>query len=53
VGLLLPATRRENQLLGETRDRIWDDAQRTASQLGETVQRSASELKGALIAQTR
>lgn len=51
VGLLLPATRRENQLLGETRDRVWDDAQRTASRLGETVQRSASDLKGALLEQ--
>lgn len=51
VGLLLPATQRENQLLGQTRDRVMDEAQRTASRLGETVQRSASELRGALLEQ--
>lgn len=49
VGMLLPATQRENQLLGETRDRVLGDAQRTASRLGQTVQRSASELRGALM----
>lgn len=49
VGLLLPATRTENQLIGDSRDRLWQEAQRTASRLGETVQHSASELKGALL----
>jgi ElaB/YqjD/DUF883 family membrane-anchored ribosome-binding protein len=48
VGLLLPPTRRENQLLGATRDRLAQDARRTASELGRSVQRSASELRGAL-----
>lgn len=48
VGLLLPSTRRENALLGETRDRLVHDAQRAASRLNEGVQRTANELKGAL-----
>lgn len=48
VGLLLPSTRRENALVGETRDRLVHDAQRAASRLGESVQRTASELKGAI-----
>jgi len=51
VGLMLPPTQRENRLLGEARDKVWDDAQRTASRLGETVQRSAGELRGALLEQ--
>lgn len=51
VGLLLPSTERENALLGETRDRLLDDAQRAASRLGEGVQRTASDLKGAIQAQ--
>jgi len=49
VGMLLPHTRREDRLLGETRDRLIGDAQRTASRLGETVKSSASELRGALM----
>jgi ElaB/YqjD/DUF883 family membrane-anchored ribosome-binding protein len=48
VGLLLPSTRREDALLGERRDRLVHDAQRAASRLGESVQRTAGELKGAL-----
>jgi ElaB/YqjD/DUF883 family membrane-anchored ribosome-binding protein len=48
MGMLLPATSRENALLGETRDRLVDDAQRAASRLGSTVQRTGEELKGAL-----
>jgi ElaB/YqjD/DUF883 family membrane-anchored ribosome-binding protein len=48
MGLLLPSTRKENRLMGETRDRLARDARRTASELGRSVQRSASELRGAL-----
>jgi len=48
VGLLLPATRRERELLGDTRERWVGSARRTASELGRSVQRGASELKGAL-----
>jgi len=51
VGMLLPATRRENQLLGQTRDRLLHDAQATASRLGETAQHAAHELKSALLEQ--
>jgi len=49
VGMLLPSSQRENRLLGETRDRLISDAQRTASRFGETVKSSASELRGALL----
>lgn len=48
VGLLLPATRSENQLIGQTRDRLFDEAQRTASRFGETLQRAGGDLKEAL-----
>jgi hypothetical protein len=48
MGLLLPSTRGENRLMGETRDRFARDARRTASELGRSVQRGASELRGAL-----
>jgi len=53
VGMLLPSSQRENRLLGETRDRLVSDAQRTASRFGETVKNSASELRGALMEQHR
>jgi len=49
VGLLLPATSRENRLLGQTRDQLIDEAQRTASRFGETFQRAGGELKDALL----
>jgi ElaB/YqjD/DUF883 family membrane-anchored ribosome-binding protein len=48
VGLLLPATRRENRLMGETRDRLAENARRTISELGHSVERGAGELRGAL-----
>jgi ElaB/YqjD/DUF883 family membrane-anchored ribosome-binding protein len=48
VGMLLPATRRENRLLGETRDRLAREARRTASELGHTVQRGAHDMREAL-----
>jgi hypothetical protein len=40
VAMLLPPTRRENELLGQTRDRLVEGAQRSASELKSTVQRS-------------
>jgi len=49
VGLLLPATSHENRLLGQTRDQLLDEAQRTASRFGETFQRAGGELKDALL----
>lgn len=48
VGMLLPSTRRENQWLGETRDRWLHDAQRSASELKESVEHGAAELRGAI-----
>jgi ElaB/YqjD/DUF883 family membrane-anchored ribosome-binding protein len=38
VAMLLPSTRRENQLLGQTRDHLMQSAQRSAQQLKESVQ---------------
>ncbi|HEX6242125.1 MAG TPA: hypothetical protein VFZ61_14545, partial [Polyangiales bacterium] len=48
AGVLLPSTRRENALLGGTRDRLLDRAQRSASELKQSVQSGAGELRGAL-----
>jgi ElaB/YqjD/DUF883 family membrane-anchored ribosome-binding protein len=53
AGLLLPTTRRENRLMGETRDRLLGSARDTVSQLGRSVQQGASELRDAVAEQTR
>ncbi|HEX5659288.1 MAG TPA: hypothetical protein VFX59_18970 [Polyangiales bacterium] len=52
VGLALPETRRENQLLGETRDRLLgdargllDEARRTARDVGETAREAARDVQ--------
>jgi Protein of unknown function (DUF3618) len=39
VALLLPPTRRENELLGQTRDRLVEGAQRSAGELKSSVKR--------------
>lgn len=44
VGLALPQTQRENQLMGEARDTLVDRAQDVASETFEKVQRVASEV---------
>ena len=49
VGMLLPATRHENQLLGKTRDRLLHEAKTAASRLAETTQHAAHDLKSALL----
>lgn len=51
TGLLLPATRRENRLMGESRDHLLHAAQRSATQLKETAQHGVDELKGAIAPQ--
>jgi hypothetical protein len=53
AGLLLPTTRRENTLLGDTRDRLLSSARETVSELGRSVQRGAGELKEAVAEQVR
>lgn len=45
VAMLLPPTRRENQLLGRTRDRLIEGAQQKAEELKSSVQRSADEVR--------
>lgn len=42
AGLLLPGTRRENELMGETRDNLLDKAQEVVSEIKETVQSVAT-----------
>jgi len=44
VGLAVPQTQRENQLMGEARDTLIDKAQDVASETFEKVQRVASEV---------
>jgi len=44
VGLALPQTQRENQLMGETRENLVDRAQEVASDTFEKVQRVATEV---------
>ncbi|HEX6241239.1 MAG TPA: hypothetical protein VFZ61_10115 [Polyangiales bacterium] len=51
AGLLLPATRRENRLLGGSRDRLLHAAQQSATQLKETAQHGVEELKSAIAPQ--
>jgi hypothetical protein len=53
TGLLLPTTRRENRLMGGTRDRLVGSARETASQLGHSLQKGAGELKQAVTEQAR
>jgi hypothetical protein len=45
VALLLPPTRRENELLGQTRDRLVESAQRSASELKSSVQRGIDDVR--------
>jgi len=45
VGMLLPETRKERELLGPTRDRLMSEAKDTAQQLKSTVKDTARELK--------
>jgi ElaB/YqjD/DUF883 family membrane-anchored ribosome-binding protein len=45
AAMLLPPTRRENELLGQTRDRLLESAQRSAAELKHSVQRTASEVR--------
>jgi ElaB/YqjD/DUF883 family membrane-anchored ribosome-binding protein len=55
VGLALPATRHENELFGETRDRLLDDAQsllgearQTARDVGATARDTGAQLERAV-----
>lgn len=55
VGLMLPATRRENELLGPTRSRLMDEGSRllgeardTAERVRDTAKSTAQELKSSL-----
>lgn len=48
VGLLLPATDRENQVLGEARDRLIDEARHAASEVAHVAKDTARELKGSM-----
>lgn len=43
IGLLIPATQRENQLMGEARDRLVEKAQTAAKQTMETVGEAVKE----------
>jgi hypothetical protein len=45
VGMLLPATRREAEMLGPARDRLIGEARDTAEQIGETARSAAREIK--------
>jgi len=45
VGLAVPETRREQELMGEARDRLVDKAQGIARETGEKVQRVAGEVQ--------
>lgn len=48
VGLLLPSTAPEQRLLGETKERLVDDAKQAAQQLGSTAKQAAREVKDSL-----
>jgi len=55
IGLLLPATRKENELLGPSRDKLMDGAKETvheieaaAKDLGHTAKETAREMKNGL-----
>ena len=43
IGLLLPETRKENELFGATRDRLVDSAKETAQELAETAKTVAKD----------
>jgi ElaB/YqjD/DUF883 family membrane-anchored ribosome-binding protein len=45
VGLLLPATRKEAELMGSARDRLVDEARETAREIGQKARETAQELK--------
>jgi ribosome recycling factor len=47
VGLALPGTRLEDQLLGDTRDRLMEDAKREAKETARKVQNVAEQAKDA------
>jgi vacuolar-type H+-ATPase subunit H len=48
IGLLLPTTRPEQKLLGEQKERLFDDAKGAARDLAQTAQRAAREVKETL-----
>jgi ElaB/YqjD/DUF883 family membrane-anchored ribosome-binding protein len=48
VGMMLPATRRENELLGPTRTRLVNEARDTAQRLGQAAKEAALDVKSAL-----
>jgi len=48
VGLLLPGTTRENELMGETRTRMMNDARRTAQRVARTAKDTVQEVKGVI-----
>ena len=43
VGLLLPGTRKEDELFGSARDRLVSEAKETAQEVGQTVKSTAQE----------
>ena len=45
VGLLLPATRKEREMLGPTRDRLVGEVKEAAQQITSTVKETAREAK--------
>jgi hypothetical protein len=47
VGLLLPATHRENELFGDTRDRLLEGAKGKVEELGETAKELGHTVKDA------
>jgi ElaB/YqjD/DUF883 family membrane-anchored ribosome-binding protein len=48
VGLLLPPTRREDEFLGERRDRLVDDLRGSVEGVGRAAKDTAREVQGAL-----
>lgn len=48
VGLLLPATRREDAWLGHRRDRLVGDVRESVQEVGRAVKETASELKSSI-----
>jgi uncharacterized protein YjbJ (UPF0337 family) len=47
VGLLLPPSRRENEMIGETRDRIVGGAREAVEEVGRAVKETARDVAGA------
>jgi hypothetical protein len=48
IGLLLPPTRREDEFLGEARDRLVDDVRGSVEGMGRAAKESAREVQDAL-----